>query len=64
ITELAAILGLPRQQMQTALGMGAVVQRALQRAGTQFDELLQQALTARLLFGFQRPLLIQDDAVY
>lgn len=63
ITELAAILGLPRQQMQTALGMGAVVQRALQRAGTQFDELLQQALTARLLFGFQRPLLIQEDAV-
>lgn len=62
ITEIAAVLGLPQQQLQSALGMGAVVQRALQRASTQFEELLQQALTARLLSGLQHPLLIQEDA--
>ncbi len=61
ITQLAAALQLPAQQLQTALGMGAAVQRALQQASTQFEELLQQALTAKLLRGTQRPLLIRDS---
>ena len=61
ITQLAAALQLPTQQLQTALGMGAAVQRALQQASTQFEELLQQALTAKLLHGTQRPLLIKDS---
>ena len=61
ITQLAAALQLPAQQLQTALGMGAAVQRALQQASTQFEELLQQALTAKLLHGTQRPLLIKDS---
>jgi hypothetical protein len=61
ISQLAAALQLPAQQLQTALGMGAAVQRALQLASTQFEELLQQALTTKLLHGTQRPLLIRDS---
>ncbi|MFO0180073.1 MAG: hypothetical protein ACK55P_22965 [Planctomyces sp.] len=62
IAALSAALGL-QQQLQTALGMGAVVQRALQNAATQLEDLLQQALTARLLTGKHRPLLIRETAV-
>ena len=39
------------------------MQRALQNAATQFEDLLQQALTARLLTGKHRPLLIRETAV-
>ncbi len=61
VQQIAALVAIPglQQQLQTALGMGAVVQRALQNATTQFEDLLQQALTARLLTGNQRPLLIK-----
>jgi hypothetical protein len=62
VQQIAALVAIPglQQQLQTALGMGAVVQRALQNATTQFEDLLQQALTARLLTGNQRPLLIKE----
>jgi hypothetical protein len=50
VGELAGVaeaLGLGGGELQKALGMGAVVQQALVRAGSQFEERLQEVLTGR-----------------
>lgn len=63
VTQIVAALGIGDNQLQTALKMGAVVQQALSRLQTRFDEQLQTLLTARWTSPGSIPLLQISDVV-
>ncbi len=62
VTKIAETLGLGGNQLQTALGMGAVVQTALARLQATFDEQLQSLLTARWTANSAIPLLVLENS--
>lgn len=63
LTQIAETFGLSGDQLQTALGMGSVVQTALARLQAGFDEQLQALLTARWTDKSAIPLLRFEESV-